>query len=255
VVFERGAKIMNEAVVVEGRPLSQVERVVDTIVAPSKTFTDILRSTSWWLPFLLAVIVLMGSAFAMDQKIGFDHIAEQAVQENPAAAEKMSQLMPEQNAQQMRIMGISYKYSSYAAGAFVLIISAIGALVLWASFNFGLGARTTYAQMFAVWMYASLPRLFTGILNIIFVYAGVNTENFDLKNPVGTNIGYYMQNASPWFKTAMSFFDIFSLWTMVLMIIGCAIVARKSKGQSAVIIIGWWVIVLLVTVGITAATS
>ena len=35
--------------------LSQVERVVDTFVAPSKTFTDILRSTSWWLPFLLLV--------------------------------------------------------------------------------------------------------------------------------------------------------------------------------------------------------
>jgi hypothetical protein len=35
-----------------GQPgLSQVERVVDTFVASSKTFTDILRSTSWWLPF------------------------------------------------------------------------------------------------------------------------------------------------------------------------------------------------------------
>ena len=35
--------------------LSQVERVVDTFVAPSKTFADILRSTSWWLPFLIQI--------------------------------------------------------------------------------------------------------------------------------------------------------------------------------------------------------
>ena len=42
--------------------LSQIERVVDTFVAPKKTFTDILRSTSWWLPFLLLVLVTWGQA-------------------------------------------------------------------------------------------------------------------------------------------------------------------------------------------------
>ena len=35
------------------KPLSQAERVVDTFIAPSKTFTDILRSSSWWLPWLI----------------------------------------------------------------------------------------------------------------------------------------------------------------------------------------------------------
>ena len=37
-------------------PLSQAERVVDTFVAPRKTFTDIRRSASWWLPFVLMVL-------------------------------------------------------------------------------------------------------------------------------------------------------------------------------------------------------
>ena len=32
-----------------GTGLSEVERVVDTFIAPTKTFTDILRSASWWL--------------------------------------------------------------------------------------------------------------------------------------------------------------------------------------------------------------
>ncbi len=246
---------MHNTMVETGRPLSQGERVVDAFIAPGKTFHDILRSTSWWLPFLLSVLVTLGSAFAMQQKIGFEHLAEQAIQQNSVAAEKVGQLPPEQRAQQMRIMGMTYRYSTYGAGVFVLLIAAAGALVNWASFNFGLGAQTTYAQMFAVWMYATLPRLFTAILNIIFVYAGVNTENFDLKNPVGTNIGYYMQDSSAWLKTAMSFFDIFGLWTLALLVIGCAIVARKSKAQSAMIIVGWWIVLLVVSAGVTAATS
>ena len=42
---------MNDAAVVGGlgEPgLSEVERVVDTFVAPSKTFADIGRSSKWW---------------------------------------------------------------------------------------------------------------------------------------------------------------------------------------------------------------
>ena len=45
-------------------PLSQVERVLDTFIAPSKTFHDILRDTSWWLPWLLGVLVTLGFGVA-----------------------------------------------------------------------------------------------------------------------------------------------------------------------------------------------
>ena len=43
------------------RGLSQMERVVNTFVAPTATFKDILRSTSWWLPFVLMVVSSTGS--------------------------------------------------------------------------------------------------------------------------------------------------------------------------------------------------
>ena len=41
----------------ESAALSQMERVVDTFVAPTKTFADIRRNASWWLPFLLSILV------------------------------------------------------------------------------------------------------------------------------------------------------------------------------------------------------
>lgn len=246
---------MQDILVAEGQPLSEVERVVDTFIAPSKTFTDILRSASWWLPFLLSVIVSFGSVFAMSQKVGFDAISQHEIERNPKAEERMASLTPEQRASQMRMTVTITKISSYCFPIFILLISALSALVLWASFNFGLGAKTSYGQMFAVWMYASLPRLFLGILNIIFIYAGVNTENFDIRNPVGTNLAYYMPDASPAIKSLLSFFDIFGLWTLALLVIGTAIISRKSKGQAAAVVVGWWVLILLVSVGIAAATS
>ena len=235
--------------------LSQGERVVDTFVAPSKTFTDILRSTSWWLPFLLLVVFAAASGFAVDKKIGFDRVTEMAVQQSPKAADQIAQLSPEQRTMQMSIRAAFTKDFTYAAGIFILIFVAIAALLNWAGMNFGFGAKTTFGQNFAVGMYASLPILFLYLLNIILVYAGVNTENFNLNNPVGTNLGYYMADSAPWVKTALSFFDVFRLWTLVLTVIGTAIIARKSKAQAAIVVVGWWLLTLVVITGLVAATS
>jgi hypothetical protein len=246
---------MEAALAAETKPLSQVERVMDTFVAPSKTFTDILRSTSWWLPFLLATVVSMASAFAINQKIGFDAVAEQSIQQNAKQEEQMSQMEPAARAKQIHIIGVTMKYSFYASGVIILAFTAVLSLLNWASFNFGFGARTTFGQNFAVCMYAGLPRMFLAVLNIILVYAGVNTENFDLNNPVGTNIGYYLTDSPQWLKTAGSFFDIFGLWTLALMVIGTSIIAKKSKAQAAIVVVGWWVIGLLISTGMAALRS
>jgi hypothetical protein len=235
--------------------LSQVERVADTFVAPSKTFTDILRSTSWWLPFLVMIIFAAASGFAIDKKVGFDRVAELNVQQNPKQADQIAQLSPEQRAQRMTITAVITKDFTYGAGIFVLIFVSIAALLNWATMNFGFGAKTTFGQNFAVSMYASLPLLFVYVLNIILVYAGANTENYNLNNPVGTNLGYYLTDSPLWMRTALSFFDIFKLWSLALTVIGTAIIARKSKAQAAIVVVGWWVVALLVITGIAAATS
>ena len=240
---------------IEGQPLTQGARVLDTFIAPTKTFTDILRSTSWWLPFVLMVIVSFASAFAIDKNVGFDRVAELAVEQSPTQADRLAQLTPDARAAQMHARAVGTKYSTYASGVFILLIALIFALLNWAGLNFGLGAKTTVGQNFAVVMYASLPRLFIGLLNIVLLYAGVNTENFDLNNPVGTNIGYYLTDSPQWIRAALGFVDIFGLWTLVLSIIGCAIIARKSYQQAAYVVVGWWLFFLLLTAGLVAAFS
>ena len=235
--------------------LTQTERVIDTFVAPSKTFTDVLRSTSWWLPFLLATIFSLAAAYAIDKKVGFDTVAQNMVHDNPSQEEKLSQAEPKQRAAQMHMMTVSTRYSTFASPVFILLISALGALVLWGSFNFGLGAKTTFGQMFAVWMYASLPRLLVSVIMIVTVYFGGNAETFNLKNPVGTNPAFYMPDAAPWLKTLLSFVDVLGLWVLALLVIGTAIVAKVKRGQAAAVVVGWWLLVLIASVGIAAATS
>jgi hypothetical protein len=239
-----------------GQPgLRQVERVVDTFIAPTKTFTDILRSTSWWLPFLLAVIVTIGVTFTIDRQVTFGRVAENMILDNPKQQEQMQSLPEDQRAVRMHAIASFTKNISYATPVIILLISAIGALVNWASFNFGLGARTTFGQMFAVWMYASLPRLLSGLLTIVTVMFGGNTESFNLKNPVGTNPAYFMPDAAPWLKALLGFFDVIGIWNVILLVIGTSIVAKVSRGKAAAVVVGWWVLVLILSVASAAMTS
>jgi hypothetical protein len=235
--------------------LSEVERVVDTFVAPSKTFTDILRSSKWWLPFLLLVLVTTAVSFVVDKQVGYARVAENQIHQNPKQEDQFNQLTAEQRAARLQGVAAGYRYSSYCSFLFILVFVAIAALLYWASFNFGLGARTTYGQMFALWMYASLPRILAGLLTIIMLYAGGDAESYDVRNPVGTNVAYYLSDAGPAIKAALGFLDLIGFWVLALLILGTSIVARVPRGKAAMVVIGWWVVGLLVSVGIAAATS
>src|SRR5580704_14907550 len=135
---------MPDAVAVpEAQPLSEVARVVDTFVAPSKTFTDIIRNRSWWLPFILACVAICGSAYAIDRTVGFVAVAQHQTEKNARASEQLAQLTPEQRAARYQTAGKVTRIISYASPLLILLFVAIEALVLWGSFNFGLGAKTT----------------------------------------------------------------------------------------------------------------
>ena len=232
----------------EQRGLSQIERVVNTFVAPTATFKDILRSTSWWLPFVLLVVSSVATAFVVDRKVGFDRAFDNQVRMSQSAQERMAELTPAQKAQTVKIQVEVTKYISYGSFAMIAIFLAIYSLILWASFNVGLGASTKFGQVFAVTMYSALPYLLTALLTILALTLGGNAEGYDYKNPVGTNMGYYLPDAAPWLRGLLSSFDVVKLWSLVLQAMGMAIIAKKKIAQSAIVVGIFWLIGVVVTV-------
>lgn len=229
-------------------PLNEIERVVDTFVAPSKTFVDVRRSASWWLPWLIGIIVTAGLAAVVQQKIGWDKVAQNVVKQSPKQQQALEQLPADQQARNMQMRANFTKYIFYATPVLGLLIAVIAAAVLLATINFGFGGRAKFGQMMAVWFYATLPWSIQGILGIVSTYF-VDPDSFNLNNFVGTNLGYYMP--PDWPKTLIalgSAIDIFTIWALVLLTIGCAIVGNVKKGQAATAVWGWWVIMTLLKV-------
>ncbi len=230
------------------RGLSQLERVVNTFVAPTATFKDILRSTSWWLPFVLMLVSSIGTAVVVERQVGFEQVYENQVRMSPRTQERLANLTPEQVAQNAKISIAVTKYITYGSFVLITVFLAVYALVLWASFNFGLGAKTTFSQVFAVTMYASLPYLLISLLTILSLCFGGNAEGYDYKNPVATNLAYFLPDIAPWMKGLLQSFDVVKLWSVVLTVIGMAIVAKKTIAQSAIVVGIFWLIGVVVTI-------
>src|SRR5271168_2859547 len=96
-------------------PLSQVQRIVDIFIAPSKTFNDILRDSSWWLPWLLGVLLTMGFGLAVQQKIGWDKTYANILLQSPQSQQdRLAQLPADQQARQKAIGASFVKYVFWA---------------------------------------------------------------------------------------------------------------------------------------------
>ena len=82
--------------------LSEGARIVDTFIAPSKTFTDIRRNASWWGPWVLISIFSLIFIYAMSSKVGFEQISKNQIAHSKRA-DQFDKLPADQQAQQLKL--------------------------------------------------------------------------------------------------------------------------------------------------------
>ncbi len=207
-------------------PLTQGERVVDTYIAPSKTFLDLRRDASWWLPCILVLLFTMAAVFTANKKVGVEEMRDSMLRHMPKMQERIDSMPPDQQAKIRQSFESNIQRAIVVAPVTTLVSGfVVGALFLVLA-NFVFGGKATYWQMVAVFWYSMLPFLVLNLLSMALVAGGVGVENYNAQNPVGTNIGYYMEGSSPMLVALLSAVDLFSVWIFALQGIGIAKVAR-----------------------------
>jgi len=215
--------------------LSEPARIINTFIAPSKTFNDLKRSAAWWGPFVLGLIVTLVFVFLMDRQIGFEQITRNAIAQSPRA-DQFEKLPADQREKQIAISTTITKYISYASPVVSLIIYVIIAGVLLGVFNLAMGAGISFTTAWAIVWYGMLPMAVHGILGCVSMF-GVDKEAFNPRNPVGTNPAFYMDQAGNKFLLGMaSALDVFSIWCIILLGIGfaCNSKVKRSTAITAV---------------------
>jgi len=240
------------AIPVEAKPLTEVERVVDTFIAPAKTFTDIRRNARWIVPWILMSIVGLAMVFVVDKKLTMETAYENQLRQSPKQMDKIDSLPADQKANAMRIGANVTRYFSYSAPLLTLIFIGIIAGVLMATFNFGFGAEVKFMQSMAISMYAFLPTIIKTLIATVLVGIGA-AEGFTFQNPVASNLGGLVDPTSSHFLySVLSAIDIFNIWVLVLTGIGYSCVTRVKRGTCMGVVFGWWIVVTLVGAGVGA---
>ena len=241
----------------EPEPLSTTGRIVNTLVAPSKTFLDLKRKTtwtSWFAPWLVIVAVSLGYAAVVAQKVGFEQVLQNNLQASPKQAEQVEKLPPEQRAQQMKISFGITKAITYGFSLLVLVGAVLVGGLLMATFNFGAGAEVSFKTSLAIVMYSSLMGAVGDALAMVSLLVGADPEGFFIQNPVATNPAYFMNPAdSPALYAFLASLNVISIWKWVLYAIGFSCVSKMNKGTTLTVAFAWFLLITLIQVGFAAA--
>ncbi len=240
----------------ESAPLSEGARILDTFIAPSKTFTDLRRSAAWWAPFLLMVIVSTALVYTAGQKIGFRKLMENQMQSQPKAQARLDNLPADQREKQLEQGAKFTGYFSYGFPVLLLLMWLVIALVYWATFKIAVGADVSFGKSLAIIVYAALPLVLKSVLAIISIVAGVSPDSFSFQNPIATNPGYFLDPSNGVFLYGVATsLDVFMIWTLVLTAIGFTCVGKIKTGTAYAVVFGWWAVLTIATTGMSAAFS
>jgi hypothetical protein len=224
----------------EAAPLSEGARIINTFIAPSKTFTDLRRNASWWGPWLLISLISLLFVYSMDRQIGFDQISKNEIAHS-SRADQFDKLPADQQARQIGFSSSLVRYLSYGIPVMILLYFAVTGLVLWATFKFGAGADVSYKTAYAIVFYAALPGGIGSILGAISMFAGVNPEGFNVNNPVATNPAYFMDPTANKFLYGMaSALDVIVIWTIILLGIGFSCNSKVKRTTAIAIVAAWY---------------
>jgi membrane protein, antimicrobial resistance system len=227
------------------KPKSSMERMIGVLFSPEETFADIARKPDFFVVLLLIMVISTISGILLAPRLEFDSLRTQMAAKNP-------NMSPEDIDRGVKMAGAIGKVSSYASPVLVVCLFVIVAAVLLLAFRL-FGGEGTFHQAFAIVTYAWIPRVLYGVILTIIVAIKGTIDVGDIPTIVKSSPAFLVDVTDhPVLFSLLSTFDIFTIWTMVLLIIGFAYMSRFTKARSATIIISIWAFITVVKLGFAA---
>ena len=228
--------------------LSEPQRIIYTFTAPSKTFEDIRRNASWWVPWLILSILSLAVGTVLSKKVNWEQFVRQQIESSSRAAQFES--LPKEQQEQQVALGVKFgKIFGYVTPVITLISGLVVAAVLFVVFSFGFGAEVPFARSLAIVFYSWLPKVIHGILAVITLTLRSDAEGLNPNNLVATNVAYFLDKASTSkiVYGLASALDVISIWCLILIGIGFSVIAGRklSKGTAVITLFVIYLIVML----------
>jgi hypothetical protein len=217
-------------------PISPFAAVVGTFTSPSETFRRLVARPTWWLPFLLSVVLGTLTYAVASPKVDLEGTIRQSIEKSgrsvpPAAVERQVAFM------QKWAPAFTAGVFVVSAGIFFLI-----ALVFWGAAKM-MGSEARYAQLMAIWAHAGLPGIIGSLIAVpLFLRLPDGSLTQEAAQKVlASNVGAFLDDSTPAaIRTLAASLDIFSFAVLFLLVLGFRRLPGLSKGAATAIPIVLW---------------
>jgi hypothetical protein len=214
-------------------------RIPGVFFMPVRTFESIARRPTWLAPLLLWTAVSIAVTSILIPRIDFDRMMR-------ARLERGGQTVPEDRIQaavamQKRLAPILYNAIAFVTPA---VFSLLVAAVFWGSFK-SFGWDMSFKQGFGVTTHAFLPGVLGSLIFIPVLLRQQAADPTTLGDLLRSNLGFLVDRKHAVLHALMQSVDIFSFWTLALLIVGFAASARVSRKSAAAIVIVVWVLFVI----------
>ncbi len=245
--MEDGQNLASPAVpAAEPAPQNFFARLSGVLFLPGETFAEIGRAPRVLIPLICLAILGGLTQYSVTNRYGYENIVRKQIEMQGEVMQKMNvpedriaetkkkaeeQLKPE-NMTRGKVFGAC----SAAFGFLVIVLIVAGVFKLFTAI---MGASNTFKGVLSAVCFAYLA---VGLVHLVVTLISIylkNPEDIDVMNPVASNLGAILTMVGtglPKFVTGLaSFIDVFSIWRIVLLAIGCAAVTVKMKAGTAAI--------------------
>jgi hypothetical protein len=223
-------------------------RLLGALVAPVETFRSIATRPTWLVPLVLLVVLATALGSMVIQHMDFEQMMKT---QNERAGGQMTGEQVEQNAERAKNAA---PFLALAQGVVAPALYLIMALVFWAGFRL-VGSDLTFKASLATSLHALLPSAIAAVLAIpVVLRHGLYTQQ-EVKGGsfLASSLAFLVPaDGSPALRSLLGSVDLFSLWTVGLLVIGYRETARVPPKVALGTVLTIWLIYVVGKVALAA---
>jgi hypothetical protein len=228
----------------EATPQNFFSRLVGIYFSPGETFQEIGRAPRVLIPLLGLVLLGAATRYVIVNRYGYENMVRKQIEMQTemmtrmnVPAERVEEAKNQAEEQLKPEKAMRGKLLDVGSVALVFPVGVLIAAGVFKLFTLIVGADTRFKSVLSAVSFAYLA---VGILQLIVTAISVylkNPEDINLINPVASNLGAILTlidaGASKFLTALASWIDIFGIWRIALLAIGCAAVTKKMKSGTA----------------------
>jgi len=230
--------------------MSSLQRVVSVLFSPTKTFRELAERPTWLAALLVLLLCGAAASWVVVQRIDPDaqrQMIRQTLEDRGVSGQDLEQGVERGATVYQRIR----PFLPVITLVFGLAAYLVVALIFWGLFNL-VGGESTFVKAFSTNLHGLMPQALKALvmIPIVFGQGSIDPQAARSGAFLASNLAALApEDAAAWLTTLLSSVDFFTLWSVVLLVIGFSVTTKVSRGKSAAVVVGGWLLWVAVRTG------